>query len=346
MEREDRETQAGPVTAAGSGAATAADDSGVLVSVIIPTRDRPRLARRAVASVLDQTYAELEVIVIDDGSQAPFSPSRDDPRLKVIRHESSRGGAAARNAGFDAARGSYVCLLDDDDYYLPHKIAEQFAYLRHHSEVDMVFSRVVMVNEQAGYYIEPIGADYTSFDIQDNFRRMNMIHTNATMFRKRVADAVRFDERLEKYQDTQFHLAAAFAFRVAFLPGMVAVWNVDDRNDRLNAKKSADDFRRDYESFRLICEIFSDAIRADARVERAYYHRLAFLGMRAGEFAEARRLFRELGRLSAWPAYLLYLFIYKSPRFLAGVQKIRLPRHRLAECRWPLLPLESRENTG
>jgi glycosyltransferase involved in cell wall biosynthesis len=90
-----------------------------LLSVIIPTHNRPHLLPRAVQSALNQTFTDLEVVVVDDASTEPVQLP-EQPRLRVIRLDPGRGGAAARNAGTEAAQGRWVTYLDDDDYLLPH----------------------------------------------------------------------------------------------------------------------------------------------------------------------------------------------------------------------------------
>jgi glycosyl transferase family 2 len=91
------------------------------VSIVVPTRDRPELLARAVDSALAQTYQPIEVVVVDDGSADPVDlPS--DPRLRVVRHASSRGSSTSRNSGLHSARGRWVTFLDDDDRLLPHMV--------------------------------------------------------------------------------------------------------------------------------------------------------------------------------------------------------------------------------
>ena len=96
--------------------------SNPALSIIIPTRDRPHLLPRAVKSALEQTFADLEVIVVDDAS-TQLVELPEDPRLRIIRLSKPRGGAAARNVGTDAAIGRWVMYLDDDDRLLPHMAA-------------------------------------------------------------------------------------------------------------------------------------------------------------------------------------------------------------------------------
>jgi glycosyltransferase involved in cell wall biosynthesis len=99
-----------------------------LVSVVIPTRNRPALVRRAVESALCQTYSHLEIIVIIDGpdhSTVQALSVLGDERLRVLELAESVGGGEARNAGVREATGEWIAFLDDDDEWLPEKIKRQ-----------------------------------------------------------------------------------------------------------------------------------------------------------------------------------------------------------------------------
>jgi glycosyltransferase involved in cell wall biosynthesis len=101
-----------------------------VVSVVIPTRDRLAMFRRALGSALAQVSVAVEVVVVDDGSTdgtAGFVRAVDDPRIAVVRHGSPRGVATARNAGADVSTGEWLAFLDDDDLWAPHKLARQLA---------------------------------------------------------------------------------------------------------------------------------------------------------------------------------------------------------------------------
>jgi glycosyltransferase involved in cell wall biosynthesis len=90
------------------------------VSVVLPTRDRWTLAGDALHSALGQRDVSVEVCVVDDGSLSPAPPGfDDDPRVRLFRHESSRGVASSRNRGIHEARGKWVAFLDDDDVWAP-----------------------------------------------------------------------------------------------------------------------------------------------------------------------------------------------------------------------------------
>jgi glycosyltransferase involved in cell wall biosynthesis len=117
-----------------------------LVSAVIPTFGRPDLVRRAVDTVLAQTMRDLEVIVVidgDDPATRAVLATVNDKRLKLIVHPEKRGAGFARDAGADAAAGSWVAFLDDDDEWLPGKLAAQIAVAPEEPAVVMTLSRLV-----------------------------------------------------------------------------------------------------------------------------------------------------------------------------------------------------------
>jgi glycosyltransferase involved in cell wall biosynthesis len=105
------------------------------VSVVIPTRNRCVRLLDAIASVRAQTGVAVEIIVVDDASsddtpRALSALCREEPRLRYVRNELPLGGGGARNAGVALAQGEFVAFLDDDDRFLPGKLARQVAALR------------------------------------------------------------------------------------------------------------------------------------------------------------------------------------------------------------------------
>ncbi|MGI0015089.1 MAG: glycosyltransferase family 2 protein, partial [Nitrososphaera sp.] len=103
------------------------------ISVLIPTYNRPEFLRLAIVSVLNQTFQDFEIIVVDDASWTPGTQSVTegfaDKRIKYVRHPVNRGLSAARNSGIRAAVGRYIALLDDDDEWLEEKLARQFSVI-------------------------------------------------------------------------------------------------------------------------------------------------------------------------------------------------------------------------
>lgn len=104
--------------------------SAPLVTVVIPTHNRPDLIGQALHSVLAQTHSALDVIVVMDGPDpATARALRDCPdgRVRVLQTPSPAGAGAARNFGAERARGEWIAFLDDDDEWLPDKLAKQLA---------------------------------------------------------------------------------------------------------------------------------------------------------------------------------------------------------------------------
>jgi len=101
--------------------------SKTLVSAIIPTHNRADLLERAIESVLDQTWENLELVIVDDASddktpQFLKSLSDQHKNLKVIRNQESKGAAASRNIAIQNAKGDFIAGLDDDDFWRPNRI--------------------------------------------------------------------------------------------------------------------------------------------------------------------------------------------------------------------------------
>jgi len=112
--------------------------AGPLVSVVIPTHERAQLLKRAIQSVLAQSYSRLDIIVVDDASRDNTREVVEqfrDSRIRYIRHQTNKGGSAARNTGVRAATGEYVAFLDDDDEWESDKTEEQLKLLGRYDAV-------------------------------------------------------------------------------------------------------------------------------------------------------------------------------------------------------------------
>lgn len=121
------------------------------VSVIMPAYNSEAFIGESVRSVLGQTFTDLELIVVDDGSTdatAARLAEFHDPRLKVINHESNRGVSAAGNAGFRAAAGRFLCCIGSDDIWLPEKLAEQVALVQREPDVGVVYSWLGLIDSK------------------------------------------------------------------------------------------------------------------------------------------------------------------------------------------------------
>lgn len=137
------------------------------VSVILPTFNRADLVGEAIESVLVQTYGDLELIVVDDGStdETPGLLARwKDSRLRVIRQE-NQGKSAARNRGLDAANGEFIAFLDSDDLWAETYLESVLEVFSDEESLDFVFSDLIRFDE-SGF------KDETQFDIVPGVRRL------------------------------------------------------------------------------------------------------------------------------------------------------------------------------
>ena len=128
-----------------------------LVSVVIPTYRRTDTLERALNSVLSQTYRNLETIVVDDNAQFPevreavrrLVVQTGNQTVRLVENEQNLGGALTRNAGIAAARGEYIAFLDDDDEYLPQRVARQVECFQHSElpKLALVYCHTVMMQD-------------------------------------------------------------------------------------------------------------------------------------------------------------------------------------------------------
>jgi glycosyltransferase involved in cell wall biosynthesis len=122
----------------------AGTENNPTVSIIIPTYNRSRLLARAVKSVLNQTYQNFELIIVDDASTDNTEEvvgSFNDERIKYVRHEKNKGEAVARNTGIKAARGEYIASHDSDDEWLHEKLAKRIRAFENCSpEIGVVYT--------------------------------------------------------------------------------------------------------------------------------------------------------------------------------------------------------------
>lgn len=126
------------------------------VSVIIPTYNRANLLPRAIKSVLNQTFKDFELIIIDDGStdntkQIVEDFQKRESKIKYVWQENSGGPANSVNSGLKIARGEYVALLENDDEWLPEKLEKQLEVFQCSKKKNLGFvgCNVLIINERA-----------------------------------------------------------------------------------------------------------------------------------------------------------------------------------------------------
>jgi len=127
------------------------------VSVILPTYNRAHLIKRSIQSVLDQTFQDFEIIVVDDGSSDNTEEqvkSFNNQKIRYIRYNENKGAAFARNTGIKAAQGEYIAFQDSDDEWFPNKLRRQMEVFKNSSPaVGVVYTGSWRIRNDKRFYL-------------------------------------------------------------------------------------------------------------------------------------------------------------------------------------------------
>ncbi len=220
-----------------------------LVTVIIPVFNRANSIAVALRSVADQTFADWEVIVVDDGSTDGSADVAlrvgEQGKVRVIRHDRNLGCSAARNSGIVAARGRYVCFLDSDDSWHPEKLSRQVETVEANPDPNMVFcaTQTIIFQEGKPGRTYPERAPFPG-EPWSEFLYVNggFAQTSSFFLSRELAMKVRFRPSLLQYEDHMFFLdAEAHGARYELVDEPLSNWNDDPRADRIGVE---DDFDR------------------------------------------------------------------------------------------------------
>jgi glycosyltransferase involved in cell wall biosynthesis len=186
------------------------------VSVIIPTYNRAEKVCRAISSVIDQTYRDIEIIVIDDASIDNTIERLNEfgKQIKIIQHEKNMGVSAARNSGIEVATGEYIALLDSDDYWLPEKLEVQTTFFRAHPDAVICQARELWIRHgkrvnPGNKHLKPSG------DIFSPSLKLCLVSPSAVMFKKSLLDEVGlFDEEFPVCEDYDLWLRISYRYPI------------------------------------------------------------------------------------------------------------------------------------
>jgi glycosyltransferase involved in cell wall biosynthesis len=232
------------------------------VSVVIPSHNRPELVRGAVASVLAQPETS-EVIVVDDGSTPPVAASGPlaEHTVKVVRNESPLGPSRARNRGLDLATGDFVGFLDDDDRWLPGKLAICLAAAAAHPEAGVVAHRTGYARPRD----DPAGGPVTVLsDPLRHFGTHQTPHPDSLLIRKDVADVVRFADDLMAAEDVDFAIQLGRRTPFVMVDSVLAVHGPEGTPSAIGLEKRV-------AARRQLRRRHGDVLYADA-ASKAFYH--------------------------------------------------------------------------
>ncbi|MCF8143826.1 MAG: PIG-L family deacetylase [Deltaproteobacteria bacterium] len=223
-------------------------EGGPLVSVIVRTKDRPVLLANALKSIAEQTYANLEIVVVNDGGEDVrdvVNTVAGGIPAHYIAHETCKGRAAAANAGLYAAKGLYLNFLDDDDLLYPDHIETLVRRLQSDREHIAYTSVLSAYFNGPPEYPENCARRVVDHDIDFDPERLlfqNYIPIMSVLFHRDVLQKVEgFDHRLDLFEDWDFWIRASRHFRFHHIDKITAEYRFYDSEttDAAHHKKYA-----------------------------------------------------------------------------------------------------------
>lgn len=169
------------------------ESNAPMVSVIMPAYNADSFIAAAIRSALEQTVTDLELIVIDDGSQDETlrivqEAAKADPRVRCCPNDRNMGTARTRNRGLELSRGKYVAFLDSDDIWRPHKLEAQIRQLEE-SGADLVYSSYAIMDKEGKPFRDFLVPE--TIDL-DGLLKENVIGCSTVMMRRELAEQFRF----------------------------------------------------------------------------------------------------------------------------------------------------------
>jgi glycosyltransferase involved in cell wall biosynthesis len=219
------------------------------ISVIIPTYRRPYIVLRAVHSALMQTYKDIEVIVVIDGPDETSVKALErinDSRLTLLVLPENVGGSEARNAGVRAAKSDWIAFLDDDDEWVPEKLAKQLETAIRLQTPFPVVSSFIIAKTPSGNFIYPrriprLGEPISEYLWVRNsfFYGEGLLPTPTLLVKKQLLELVPFRKGLRKHQDWDWVLQVAQLEGVLFkiVPEPLAICYLEESRISVSTEK-------------------------------------------------------------------------------------------------------------
>ena len=182
-----------------------------LVSVIIPTYNRKSTLKRAIDSVLNQTYQNFEIVIVDDCSTdgtGEFINSYSDNRILYYKNEKNMGGAASRNVGLGYSHGEIIAFLDSDNEWKDEYLEKRLGVIA--EGYDFTFGRIEIIEENGNCVVLPVenASILNNFnELMDTILEHNVVDTNGVVMKRICYESCGgFSNNLKKYQDWDYFM--------------------------------------------------------------------------------------------------------------------------------------------
>lgn len=289
-----------------------------MISVVIPTHNRCDLVGRSIDSVLHQTYNDIEVIVVSDGSTDDTDVvvskyENSDHRVKYVSYTPAKGGNYARNLGISHSTGEYVAFLDDDDTWFPEKLEKQLKVMEENPLVGLVYTgcHVIYVNEKVEYRSIP----QKSGDLLHDLLLDNVVGSTSTVLvRKTIFEQSGvFDEKLGALQDYDLWIRIAKYAQIGVVSEELINYFNYRGGKQVSALTSKYEAAFDYINSKYKNEI-AGLSEKDYKIKMQHqYFLLGNKAMRNNDNATARRYFRKLLKISfSKKGFIYYLLTFTN----------------------------------
>ncbi|EWH14543.1 glycosyltransferase [Cellulophaga geojensis KL-A] len=211
-----------------------------LVSIIIPTYNRQLTIRRAIDSVLSQSYSNIEIIVVDDCSNDNtyliLENFKSDDRVQYIRLDKNVGGGGARNLGIKASKGEYIAFQDSDDVWLEDKLEKQMNAFFENKELDVVFCKIKRISSNS-ISVFPSKDISRAKNLHIELLKANYIGTPSAIIKKSCLLSIGgFDESLPRLQDWDLFIRLSFSYNYFMINEVLCDAYLQDNSITKNTK--------------------------------------------------------------------------------------------------------------
>jgi glycosyltransferase involved in cell wall biosynthesis len=220
-----------------------------LVSVVIPTYKRPDMLGRAIDSVLNQTYDNIEIIVVDDNDEDSeyrketeefMDKYADIDNLVYLKHTENKGGSAARNTGIKTSEGEYIAFLDDDDIWVNTKLKKQIEVFKNNNNLGLVYCRMYSFKNNTGEVYHKKKIKLVNGSIYTDMLEMNYIGTPTALVKKICFQKVGlFDIDLLSRQDHDMFLRISKNYDIDYVDEFLVKFSSHDNkiSRNINSKE-------------------------------------------------------------------------------------------------------------
>ena len=206
-----------------------------MISIVMPTYNREKTIKESVDSLLNQTYKDIEIIIVDDGSTdntEKIIQEYQDKRIKYIKLEGNKGACYARNVGIKNSNGDYVAFHDSDDICVQNKIELQFNnIIKNKSDFDFCDSSKFYENK----IIKKVPSKYMKlviklFGYYYAACYQNYISTPCLMVKKQILKEYLFDEELPRFQDYDLIIRLLSKYKISHTKEILVKQEIQDNS--------------------------------------------------------------------------------------------------------------------